>query len=368
MRPMLRYIQDDHKFDLNIIVTDQHLDPKFGMTVNEVKGDFPSVTEMPMPIQDGSPSLRVLALKNFAGQLSQYFTHVRRPDILLLYGDRGEVLEAASVATLHNVKIGHMQGGDLSGSVDEHVRHAITKLSHLHFVSCASSRDRVIGLGENPSSVFLVGDNHIDEICEKKYTDKSQVRRKFGLQADESPIILLQHSETTTFSDATNQIGATLSALKNFDNPIIAVYPCSDPGFNIIIEALDRESRIRRQFTVYKNIDAVDFWGLMNISGAMIGNSSAGIIEARYFNLPVVNIGKRQNNRATSCNVLNVSYSSEEISLALSQALKPEFRDHIERTDDFIYGNGDAGKKIVEILRQTENQIRLNPYLKNFFD
>ncbi|CAM8624699.1 WecB UDP-N-acetylglucosamine 2-epimerase [Burkholderiales bacterium] len=368
IRPMLRVLYSTEGIDLKILVTDQHLDSSFGMTVKEIREDFDNIVEFPLPKQDGSQRGRCIAMSKLEQDLANYFD-VRQPDLLVLFGDRGEVLAAAAVATLFNIRIAHFQGGDLSGSVDEHVRHAVTKLSHFHFVSCVDSYNRVVQLGEAKDRVFVVGDSHVDEICSGEYPSGDVIIEKYNLNPSLPLILLLQHSETTSSQDAAYQINQTIGALESVgEADIVAIYPCSDPGYTEIVQCLTTFSAQNKRVKLHKNIDAYYFRGLMNVASVLVGNSSAGIIEAQYFNLPVVNIGNRQHRRMQSSNILNVKYDTHHILSNIKKAMSSEFRSQLTREGRKIYGNGNTGAMSAKILIDLLTKEDKVGYLKSFVD
>jgi len=251
------------------------------------------------------------------------------------------------------IPVAHIQGGDISGNLDEVFRHAITKMSHIHFPSTKDSAERIKKMGEDEWRIHTVGDAHLDLIGSNLYTDEFEVREKYNL-GDERYIIVLQHSVNTEPECSYDQMQKTLTAVKKIEIKTLIVYPCSDQGYEGIIKAIE-ECKNDKNLYVYKNIDAPDFIGLMNNAEVLVGNSSAGIIEAPMFKLPTVNIGKRQNGRQRDRNVVDVEgETSNEISQAIERALYHEdFRDTLKQCGS-IYGEGKTGEQIVKILKTIE--------------
>jgi GDP/UDP-N,N'-diacetylbacillosamine 2-epimerase (hydrolysing) len=352
MKPMLRLMRDEPTIDLQLVVTDQHLSHAFGNTVEEVEKEFKCSAKVDLQQEGGTPLNRAQALGVCVTKMSQVLSDLK-PDICVLYGDRGEVLASALVATTLGIPIAHIQGGDLSGSVDEQMRHAITKLAHIHFPSTEESGTRLKKMGEDPSSVHIVGDNHIDLLVAGEYANRSEVMQRLGIVDGRPTIIILQHPETTDPDASLAQMDETFKAVSGIDAQYIVIYPCSDAGYEGIVDSIEQNT-FESKFKVFKNVDAHIFWGLLKIASALVGNSSSGIIEAPTFKLPVVNIGRRQDNRLRSENVIDVPHEKNAIKEAIEKALNDSsFRDKVSECSQ-IYGDGEAGLRIVDVLKNME--------------
>lgn len=356
MKPMLRLLRDDPRVELQLVATDQHLDPRFGRTVSEVAQEFKVAGEVMIEQRDDTRESRAEALGRCVIGMAGLFGRLK-PDICVLYGDRGETLATALVATTMNVPIAHIQGGDVSGSTDEVMRHAITKLAHLHFPSIPSSAERIIGMGEERWRVQTVGDSHLDPIIAGEKADKAAVVAEFGLRADAPTLVVLQHSETTAPDDSHRQMTETLIAVRESGHQTIVVHPCSDAGYGGIIRAIE-ELAAPPQFRVRRNIEAPMFAGLLSVASAIIGNSSCGLIEAPLAKLPAINIGRRQEGRVAGNNVINAGYDRHAISATIARALSPEFRKIVANCEQ-PYGDGQAGKRIVAALTTVALDRRL---------
>lgn len=357
MKPMLRAIDADPGLELQLIVTDQHVSQAFGNTIDEVKRDFKVAAAIDMAQSGGGPAQRAQALGTCLHRMSGALLDLS-PDLLVLYGDRGEVL-ATAIAAIHlGIPIAHLQGGDVSGNVDESMRHAITKLAHLHFPSTAASAQRIRAMGEEAWRIQAVGDNHIDLIVAGEFTPPEMVRQKFGLSPDVAPIVVLQHSETVRLRDNYADMQATLRAVLATGRPTIAVYPCSDHGYEDVVRAIE-EQRGHPRLSIFRNIDAPDFWGLLSISALMVGNSSAGLIETPSFRIPSLCLGERQKGRGRAENVLACDYEPDRIALALDKALNDKaFRQRVA-TCSQPFGDGLAWKRIVDRLKSVELDAKL---------
>lgn len=327
MRPLLKKLRDSPLTNLQICLTDQHLSSLFGETLSEVSRDFPDFLSIDLGDYGSLPANRSLAMASLFKALTDLLDDIQ-PDCVLIYGDRAESLVLATVATNLCIKCVHLQGGDITGSIDEHFRHAITKLSHLHLCSCSNSHDRILAMGESPSSIITVGDHHVDEIYAGNITPFSYLIEKLGLPGQSFRYItLLQHSETTSVGSTPTYIRETLEAISVFkkSNPdvcVVAIYPCSDPGYKHIIDALNTSSAID---FIFPNLLAEDFRSLVKNSIFLIGNSSAGIIESPYLSTPSINIGRRQQFRQFTPLTHHVPHNSNDILESMTYLAQPSY-------------------------------------------
>ena len=277
-----------------------------------------------------------------------------KPHIVLIVGDRFEIMSIAISASYMNIPIAHTMGGEVSGSIDESIRHSLTKLSHIHFPSNNESKNRIIKLGENAKYVFNYGCPRIDLI-------KSQINRKFNIKnffkkytgvgnridLKKGYIIVLQHPVTTEFKNSRENFELTLQAIDKIKIPTIMIWPNIDAGADFISKSIRtfREKNKPKWLHVFKNLPPEIFINLMINSLCLVGNSSAGIRDSGIIGLPVVNIGTRQNNRLRGENVIDVPYSKNKIYEALIKQINTK-----RYRKNFLYGKGDAGNKIAEKL------------------
>ena len=347
LRPLLKKIQCHPALKLNLIITGMHLSPKYGKTINEIKKDGFRITNTIkfLPKKDTNYEMS-LALGNGIISFSKIFKKLK-PDINLLLGDRDEMFASAIAAYHMNIPNAHIHGGDRSkGGIDEYNRHAITKISNIHFAASKKSYDRIVKMGENPKFVFHTGSPSIDEIKENNITSKKQLEKKYGLRFQGDEILLLQHSVTTQSEQSEKQIIETLSAISKLKKPTIVIAPNSDAGNLAIYKNLKKYSEKFDFIKMYSTFPRADFLGFLKFSRVFLGNSSSGMIEASYFHTPVINIGIRQEGRESGSNVINVNSSKNEIIKAIQQC----FRKKIVYKKQSIYGSGIASKKIVKHL------------------
>ncbi len=357
MKPMLRQLRDRADFELQLVVTDQHVSDRFGRTLQEVEREFPIAAAVDMEQGDDSAAARAKALGVCLQRMTDTLAHLQ-PDICVLYGDRGEVLATATAATILGIPIAHLQGGDVSGSLDEPMRHAITKLSHLHYPSTPESAERILKMGEEPWRVRVVGDNHIDLIVAGEYAKASDVAQELDLDLSKPTIVVLQHSETTEPDASYDQMVETLKAVAATGRQAVVVHPCSDQGYEGVLKAIAERAR-PPQFRVRVNLEAPLFWGLLAIASVLVGNSSAGLIETPTFRLPAINVGRRQIGRLCAENVIHVPHAEPAIAKALEKALGDETFKSEVRNCRQPFGDGNSGIRIVDHLAEVPIDRRL---------
>jgi len=351
LRPVLSEIQKNPSLKLFLIVTGMHLSEKHGKTINEIKHDgFAISNAFDMVSKKDSKFENVKQLGDSIISFSKIF-HKIKPEINLVLGDRDEMLASAIAAYHMNIVNAHIHGGDRSqGGIDEYNRHAITKMSNIHFAASQKSKMRIIKMGENPKYVHFTGSPSIDEIISKKITNKNELNKKYDFSLSKKNIILLQHPVTTQIEQSQQQIHNTLYAIKELKENTIAIGPNSDPGSSSIFTELQKTSKNFNFIHFYANVPRDDFLGFLKYGNVLVGNSSSGMIEASYFGIPVVNIGIRQKGRERGQNVIDVEHSSVKIHQAIKSCLKTNFN---QRKSEKVFGNGNASQKIVKYLIKT---------------
>ena len=348
VKSVLREIYSRDNFELQLIVTGSHLLEEYGMSINEIISDgFKIDKKVPMFLGDyNTPHGMVKAVARctdgIAGALNEL-----KPDLVLLTVDRVETMAAAVAVSLMNFPIAHIQGGEVTGTIDESIRHAVTKLSHIHFPATEDAKNRIIKMGEDPNLVFNVGCPYIDIINSIKKKSKKYLATKYGFSEEKPIIIFTQHSVTTEYGSSSMQINITLEALRNFENCEIVVFASNtDAGGKEIINALKE----KKNFVFISNMISEDFLSLMNVADVMVGNSSAAIREAPSFNLPAVNIGTRQQGRFRAENVIDVGHNSIAIEKAIKKSLFDQNFIKKVSTIKNPYGDGKSAKRIVDKL------------------
>jgi len=281
-----------------------------------------------------------------------------KPDILLVLTDLGHTLAGAIAGAYMNIPVAHLHGGDVSGSVDESVRHAITKLSHIHFPATKKSAERIIKMGEEPWRVYTVGAPGLDSILSKKLLSQREIAKKYKLNLSKPILLVIQHPVTTEVEDAALQMKETMEAIKELGYQTIIIYPNADAGGRRMIKVIERYKKYPF-IKIFKSIPRKDYLSLMKITNVMVGNSSSGIIESPSFHLPVINVGARQIWRERADNVIDVDYNKNQIKKAIKKALFEEkFKEKVKKCKN-PYGGGKSGIRIANIL----SKIKINKKL-----
>jgi GDP/UDP-N,N'-diacetylbacillosamine 2-epimerase (hydrolysing) len=352
MSSVFKKIQEHPQLDLKVIVTGAHLSDSYGHTIDEIKRDgFAVEDEIESLINGDTNSSRV---KGLALQLSGMTQSIARiqPDFLLVLGDREEAMATALVGAYMNIPIAHISGGDrVVGNVDDQVRHAVTKLAHLHFTTNSESYQRIINLGEQSFRVFNSGNPGLDRLISTPELSCRELSEKLSFEiADGEPLILLiQHIISTETDSAYEQMKTTLEAVAQLKIKTIISYPNSDAGSQQIIKALQEYKHLPFIF-IKNNIPRFEFVNIMRKAGCMLGNSSAGILEAPLLKLPAINVGNRQKKRLHAGNVQFVPHRVEPIKSAVTKALFDQhYRSTVSQCSN-PYGDGNSAQKITDVL------------------
>ncbi len=364
MRSVLKKIDSCADLNLEIAVTGMHLMPDFGYSVSEIIADGFRIHEFPVVHEGDTRESMSAFVGNFIVLLTKKITEIH-PDIILLLGDRGEMLAGAIVAAYNAIFTVHIHGGEITSTVDEPVRHAITKLSHMHLPATMKSARRIIRMGEDPSQVHVIGAPGLEAILRSEFTPKETLIRKYRLNPSQPLLMIVQHPVSDEINDAASQMRITLEAIAEMDYPSLIVYPNADAGGRGMIAIITEFTR-KQHFQAYMNLPHADYLGLLRIASVLVGNSSSGIIEAPSFHLPVINIGSRQLGRERAANVIDTGYNKSEIQKAIQKALHDnKFLHSIKRCRN-PYDAGDTSEKIVEILRHID-QTTIEIQKRNFY-
>ena len=335
--------------DLKIIAMGPHLSPEFGGTGQQISKDgltidarieclLSSDTDVGMAKTIG---VATLALADCLGQM--------RPDLLLLAADRYELLAPASVALALRIPLAHIEGGEISeGAIDDAVRNALTKLSHVHFTSTAAARARVIAMGEEEWRVHCAGAPSLDHVRRSRLLDQDELEARLGIALDR-PTLVAYHP-TTIARDTTREADAVFEALRCVPGQLLFCYPNADAGSRFLIARAETFVRERENGRVFVNLGAVEYWSLLRQAHLILGNSSSGIMEAASFAVPAVNIGIRQRGRERGRNVIDAEANANAILEAVQRARREDFRTSLAGMEN-IYGDGNAAPRIVSVLR-----------------
>jgi UDP-hydrolysing UDP-N-acetyl-D-glucosamine 2-epimerase len=316
-----------------------------------------------LPVSDAPADVAAAISTGIAGFARAYDR--LRPDVVLLVGDRFETFAAAAAAVPLTLPIAHVHGGELtSGAIDEQLRHAITKLSHVHFVCTRRHGDRVIQMGEEPWRVHVTGAPALDNLRSIELWPQRELEARLGLPLTPSPLLVTYHPVTLEYEQAGHQVEQLVAALRQVDRPIVITAPNVDAANGTIRRALEQFAASRPATVFAESLGIEGYFSLMAVAAAMVGNSSSGVIEAASFRLPVVNIGNRQAGRDRSPNVIDVSNRAADILSGVSAALAPAFRAGLPSTN--LYGDGRAAERVVRVLQELTIDARLKT--KRFHD
>jgi UDP-hydrolysing UDP-N-acetyl-D-glucosamine 2-epimerase len=345
----LRELSANPGVDLKIIAMGAHLSPEFGSTIQEIEKDgffidarveclLSSDSDVGMAKTIG---VATLSLADILGQM--------RPDLLLLIADRYEMLAPASVALALRIPIAHIEGGEVSeGAVDDAVRNALTKISHIHFTSTNVARERVIAMGEEPWRVHRAGAPSLDHLRRQTLLTREQLECRLQIEL-KHPTILVAYHPVTLACDTVREADALFAALQTVPDQILFCYPNADAGSRILIGRSKSFAATREVAHVFVNLDALTYWSLLKQVNVLIGNSSSGIMESASFALPTVNVGLRQQGRERARNVIDAAPEARAILDAIAAAKSAEYRRSLQGLTN-PYGEGVAAQKIVEVL------------------
>lgn len=348
LKPLLQEIKQSKKLELHLIVSGMHLEKKFGHSIKEiVKDGFRvSSTVRMAPSGNMGHDMSIATSKGIA-QFSEIYKKIK-PDFNVILGDRDEAFAAAIAAMHMNIINVHIHGGESSkGGIDEYMRHAITKISNLHFAATKQSAQRILKMGENKKHVFVTGSPAIDGISTIKYLTKDQVLEKFGLR--DNYVLVVQHPVTTQTKDTGNQIKETLDALVKWGQDAVIVGPNSDAGHYEIFQMIKRYTKSYGFLKFHVNLSRQDYLSLLKHCDFIIGNSSSGIIDAPSFKKAAINIGIRQIGRESAGNVINTQHSKNSIMASIRYVHSSRFQKTLQKCTN-PYGYGKASKRIVKIL------------------
>ena len=356
IRPIINTISDNDKLEYIIVATNMLLTPEFGYAINNFHHDNIEVKyKIDMSMSGYSNSSMTKSLGIFLQSLSDILKN-DRPDIILLAGDRGEQLIGAIASAHMNIPVAHIQAGELSGNIDGMSRHAITKFAHIHFASSVDAKNRLLSMGEQGFRVFNTGAPQLDEFSMYRYDSRDNLYRKFGLDCSSPFCLLVQHSVTEESGDSKKQMTTVLDALISLSMQIVLIYPNNDAGSIGILDAID--SINYHSIHIQRNVDRESYANLMKHASFIIGNSSSALLEAPTFDLPAINVGRRQDGRLQAKNVINVEFNESDIKEAILEASSKDFRRKITDISN-PYGDGKSSPRIVDILLNLEINSKL---------
>ena len=354
IKSAMKAIQKHPDLELQVVVGASAILDRYGdvSTLIEADGFKPSA-RVYMLIEGETPTTMAKSTGLGLLELPTIFDQLK-PDFVVTVGDRFETMATTLAAVYMNIPLAHTMGGEVTGTIDESIRHAVTKFAHIHFPACADARDRIIKLGERPEDVYLVGCPRMDLVAEILKKDENGIEDGFfddgvggNFDLNEPFLLVSEHPVTTEYGDGEQQIVETLEAIKAVDLPAIVLWPNPDAGSEDVARGIRkfREHQDDSRMHFFKNLPIETYVHLMKRTSCLIGNSSSGIREGAFIGTPVVNIGSRQNMRQRGKNVIDVGYDRK----AISEAIKTHVA-HGPYSMDPIYGDGNAGRQIADVL------------------
>ncbi len=350
---LMKAIQDDKDLELQVIATGMHLSKKFGSTVNEIEQDGFKIDSKVECLDVGDTPLDTASAMaiTMIGCTETYSGLT--PDLVLVLGDRFEIFSAVAAALVSNIPVAHLHGGEVtSGAVDESFRHAITKMSSLHFVANDVYRRRVVQMGENSRHVYNVGGLGVDAILNVELLSKEQLSSGLGINFLNKSLLITFHPETATANSALQQIKEIFKALEELnDTTLIFTMPNADMGNSIIADSIRNFATQGSNRYFFESLGQTRYLSMLSLVDGVIGNSSSGLAEAPSFKIGTINIGDRQKGRIQASSVLNCEASQSHVVAAIEEMYSDGFQSRLKTTVN-PYGAGGASQSIVEILKE----------------
>ena len=341
LKSLIKITQDSPLFDVHIFVTGMHMISKYGKTINEIyKSNFKNI--YPYINHDNIDHMNRNLAKTIEG-FSHYISELK-PDLIIVHGDRIEAMAGAIVGSLNNILVAHVEGGEVSGTIDELIRHSISKLSHIHLTSNEEAKKRLIQMGEYESSIFPIGSPDLDVMNSKDLPTLDFVKSYYKISFNRYSILML-HPVTTEVNKLKVQVKSLVDCLEASSLNYIVIYPNNDIGSNFILEEYKRLENNPR-FRIFPSLRFEYFLVLLKNAQFVVGNSSAGVREAPYYNIPTINIGNRQNNRVKSKNIISIDFHKDSIISSINLALSFE-----KFPRDIDFGDGNSDKKFFALLK-----------------
>ncbi len=342
MKSLIYKAEQEEYLSCHIFVTGMHMLRKYGMTAKEVvDAGFQSIYKYVN--QNAQDSMDIILAKTIHG-LSDYVKELQ-PDMIVIHGDRVETMAGAIVGALNNILVAHVEGGEVSGTIDELIRHSVTKMSHIHFVCNDSAKARLVQLGELLSSIFVIGSPDLDVMISSELPNLEETKSRYQIDFKEYALFIY-HPVTTDIPNLKENIHNTIEALIESQKNYIVIYPNNDHGTEIILEEL-KQLHANRRFKIFPSLRFECFLTLLKHSNFMIGNSSAVVREAPFYGLPSINLGSRQNNRAKAKTIIHCREIKSDI-LSSIQSIENICSEKITE-----FGRGDSDKRFIAVLRST---------------
>lgn len=368
LKPVIQRIRQDRDLDLSLLVTGAHLSEIHGFTAEEIEKDgFPITKRIPMKLTDTSPAALNREMAKLQAEAGNFFME-EMPDFLLLLGDRYEMLSIAAAAMMCRIPIGHIHGGETTeGAIDEAVRHAITKMSYLHFTSIPEYRKRVIQLGEAPERVFTVGALGVENIINLPLLCEEEVRKILKIKQGQSYIMVTFHPVTLEAGGAKKQLMELMEAMRKEEAyEYVVTFANADSGGNELNQLWKEFSAENRHVHLYSSLGVRNYLSAVKYADMVVGNSSSGILEAPSFRIPVINIGDRQKGRLQAGCIINCAPEAQAIQCAMEVGRSREFQAKLKQVEN-PYGKGDASRQIIRKVKEYLKEDKIN-LKKSFYN
>lgn len=343
IKSLIEIARASNAFEVHIFATGMHMDRKYGYTVNELeKYGYANIYKY---INHDSESSMDITLSRTIEGFANYIRLIE-PDVIIIHGDRIEALAGATVGALNNIMVAHIEGGELSGTIDELIRHAVSKLSHAHFVANEEAQTRLIQMGESRESIYVIGSPDMDAMKNDTLPAWEDVKSKYEIPFD-NYFISMFHPVTTEFDQMDQYAECYIKALEESNLNFIGIYPNNDKGSDFILNKLKRLSKYER-FKIYPSLRFEAFLVLMKHSKAVVGNSSAGIREAPFYGIPTVNVGTRQLGRTNNPDIIHTSYKRDDIINGINKAIDHKISPRV------LFGDGKSDDKFLDIISKEQ--------------
>lgn len=353
LSPLIRAIDSSSEYDLKLLVGGAHLLAEYGTTINQIISDgFPITQKFDFLEVDSSKDFSTRSLGNLQTQIGEYF-YLNPPDLLFILGDRYELIPVATAALLNNIPIAHISGGETTeGAIDNQIRHALTKMAHLHFPATETYKNNILKMGEEKWRVCVSGEPGLDEVLKMQYISKEELYIDLGLDLNKKTICCTFHPQTIDNKiDAGFVENVLIKIISDFDFQILVTASNFDNGGKEINNRLEKLSKEYDRIIFVKSLGQKRYYSFLKYIDLMIGNSSSGLVEAQSFNLPVVNVGDRQKGRLSNINVINCSIEIDDVISAINLSLTDEFKKSFTGAQN-IYGDGKSCDRIVNFLKE----------------
>ncbi len=362
LKSLISILKGNSLFESSVFVTGMHLNPIYGNTYKEVeKSGFKNIHKFSN--HNEIENMDITLSKTIQG-FSRYVSDFN-PDLIVVHGDRVEALAGAIVGSLNNILVAHIEGGEISGTIDELIRHAVSKMSHIHLVANEEAKQRLVQLGEYEKSIFILGSPDLDLMNENNLPSLNEAKKYYQIEFNNFSIAMF-HPITTEYRNIKKYAKSFINALVESNEKYILIYPNNDIGSKEILEEIKKIEK-NKNFRIFPSLRFEYFLRFLKESKFIIGNSSAGIREAPYYNIPTVDIGTRQKNRSSLKSIIRSDYTKKNIIRAISKVNKTSSSKINDNIESYFFGKGESDKKFLKLLESNSFwSIKLQKQFQDF--